>query len=156
MEEQMKRLLVILLGLGLSLTRLYAEDKVVNLGENEKIGEVLVLSEAKIIKLMPEQKSIQGLCKLGAQESSPIVWYDEAGGRSAIGFVGSNHVAFATNHTLQSAQVLSDAQLDAIFNSSKPIAYSDFQMKYDKNADAAQSSVPVRAKGQTRISPARS
>jgi len=120
-----------------------AEPNVITLGDNEKAGEVLVLSQSNVVKLTADQKSIQGLLKLSNESKSPVVYYDDAAG-GGLGFIGSNTVAYATNRTIQAVLSMPEKDATAILDDAKPMPYSKFMEKYGKNPPIPYPAVPIQ------------
>jgi hypothetical protein len=121
-----------------------SESNVITLGDNEKAGEVLVLSESQLVKLTADQKSVPGLVKLAEESDSPIVYFDDAGNSGgALGFIGSNKIAFVTNLTIQAVMALSNEEATAIIENAKPISYSEFMQIYNKNPPIPYPTVPI-------------
>jgi hypothetical protein len=137
----------LLMSLGLSgfitMSAIGAELNVITLGDNEKAGEVLVLSGAKLVKLTAEQKSMQGLMKLAEESKSPVVYFDDATG-GTLGFIGPAKVAFVTNMTVEAVTAMSEKQADAILEATKPMPYAEFMQKYGKNPPIPYPTVPLQ------------
>jgi len=120
-----------------------AEPSVITLGDNEKAGEVLVLSQSNVVKLTAAQKSMQGLLKLAEESKSPVVYYDDAGG-GGLGFIGPTKTAFATNRTIQAVLAMPEKEAAAILDDAYPIPYSEFIEKYGKNPPIPYPTVPIQ------------
>ena len=127
----------------IAVSAIGAEPNPITLGDNEKAGEVLVLSWAKIVKLTTEQKSMPGLIKLAEENKSPVAYYDDATG-GTLGFVGPARIAFVTNLTVQAVLALPEEQSEAILAAAKPMPDTEFMQKYGKNPPIPYPTVPLQ------------
>jgi len=136
----MKLLMLLLLCGFVALSACGAEPNVITLGDNDKAAEMLVLSASQPVKLTTDQRSPQGLSNLVKEARAPIAYYDDAFD-GALGFIGSNQVAFVTKHSLQDVLVMPTKELDAILSTAKPMAYETFR----KNYQPPYPTVPMQA-----------
>ena len=127
----------------IAVSAIGAEPDVITLGDNEKASEVLILSEAQVVKLTTEQKSMPGLTKLAEEKKSPLMYYDDATG-GTLGFLGSTRVAFVTNLTVKAILALSEEKAKGILDAAKPMPYAEFMQKYGKNPPIPYPTVPLQ------------
>ena len=139
----MRPLLLCWLAGFIAVSAIGAEPSVITLGDNEKAGEVIVLSEARLVKLTADQKSVQGLMKLAEENKSPVTYFDDATG-GTLGFVGPTRIAFVTNVTILAALAMSEKQVDAILDAASPMPYAEFMEKYGKNPPIPYPIVPLQ------------